>query len=147
MEPMNAAAGVMDVAAPGKTARPVPFAAEYVTLTKQEHVRLKSEANYWQSLHSRAVKRMQWQAEHDRGNCCGTRRRRRGAKRICEPSWNWRRRRCVIFSSACSAARASSASTARPRPRCRVRASPGDNDAVGPGMAVRCCLSLAAAKN
>ena len=63
---MTAAASVMEVDAPGNTARPVPFAAEYVTLTKQEHVRLKSEAKYWQSLHSRAVKRMEWQAEHDR---------------------------------------------------------------------------------
>jgi transposase len=63
---MNAAASVIDVDAPGNTARPVPFAAEYVTLTKQEHVRLKSEAKYWQNLHSRAVKRMEWQAEHDR---------------------------------------------------------------------------------
>jgi Transposase IS66 family len=45
---------------------PVPFAAEYVRLTKQEHVPLKYEAEYWQSQHCRAVKRMEWQAEHDR---------------------------------------------------------------------------------
>jgi hypothetical protein len=64
---MNGAASVMEVDAPGNAAvRPVPFAAEYVTLTKQEHIRLKYEAKYWQSQHSRAVKRMEWQAEHDR---------------------------------------------------------------------------------
>ena len=63
---MNATASVMDVDAPRNAVRPVPFAAEYVTLTKQEHVRLKSEAKYWQSLHSRAVKRMEWQARVDR---------------------------------------------------------------------------------
>jgi transposase len=63
---MNAAASVMDVDAPGNAARSVPFAAEYVTLTKQEHVQLKYEAKYWQSQHGRAVKRMEWQAEHDR---------------------------------------------------------------------------------
>ncbi|HEY9108484.1 MAG TPA: IS66 family transposase [Roseateles sp.] len=37
-----------------------------MTLTKQEHIQLKYEAKYWQSQHSRAVERMQWQAEHDR---------------------------------------------------------------------------------
>ena len=57
---MNAAANVMNVDAPGNAARPVPFAAEHVTLTKQEHIRLKYEAKYWQSQHSRAVKRMEW---------------------------------------------------------------------------------------
>lgn len=63
---MNAAARVMEVDAPRNAVRPVPFAAEYVTLTKQEHIRLKSAAKYWQSQHSRAVERMEWQAEHDR---------------------------------------------------------------------------------
>lgn len=63
---MNAAVRVMEVDAPGNAVRPVPFAAEYVTLTKQEHVQLKYEAKYWQSQHCRAVKRMEWQAEHDR---------------------------------------------------------------------------------
>jgi hypothetical protein len=63
---MNAAASVMEVDAPGSAAWSVPFAAEYVTQTKQEHIRLKCEAKYWQSQYSRAVKRMQGQAEHDR---------------------------------------------------------------------------------
>jgi len=35
----------------------VPFATQYVTLTKQEHIRLVSEARKWQSLHGRAVAR------------------------------------------------------------------------------------------
>jgi transposase len=47
-------------------ARAVPFATEYVLLTKQEHIHLKMEAASWRSLHSRAVKRLQQQAEHDR---------------------------------------------------------------------------------
>ena len=63
---MDAAASVMEVDAPRNAVRPVPFATQYVTLTKQEHIRLKSAAKYWQSQHSRAVERMQWQAEHDR---------------------------------------------------------------------------------
>ena len=40
-------------------ARAVPFATEYVLLTKQEHIQLKMEAALWRSLHSRAVKRME----------------------------------------------------------------------------------------
>jgi transposase len=64
---MNAAASVKDVVdAAGDVARPVPFATQYVTLTKQEYIQLKTEAKYWQSQHSRAVTRMEWQAEHDR---------------------------------------------------------------------------------
>ena len=38
----------------------VPFAAVYVTLTKQEHIRLVMEANSWKSLHHRATQRAQW---------------------------------------------------------------------------------------
>lgn len=36
-----------------------PFAREWVTLTKQEHTRLVSEANYWKSAHQRANARLQ----------------------------------------------------------------------------------------
>ena len=36
-------------------AQPVPFATAYVSLTKQEHIRLVMEANRWKSLHQRAV--------------------------------------------------------------------------------------------
>ena len=38
----------------------VPFAAVYVTLTKQEHIRLVMEANSWKSLHHRATQPAQW---------------------------------------------------------------------------------------
>lgn len=38
-----------------------PFASVYVTLTKQEHIRLVMEANSWKSLHARATQRAQWQ--------------------------------------------------------------------------------------
>jgi transposase len=41
-------------------AKPVPFASQYVTLTRQEHIRLVSEANSWKSLHGRAVERAKW---------------------------------------------------------------------------------------
>ena len=36
-----------------------PFAEVYVTLTKQEHIRLVMEARGWKSLHQRAVGRLQ----------------------------------------------------------------------------------------
>lgn len=32
-----------------------PFAAVHVTITKQEHIRLKTEAGYWKALHRKAV--------------------------------------------------------------------------------------------
>jgi hypothetical protein len=35
---MNAAASVMEFDAPVNAVRPVPFAVEYVTLTKQEYI-------------------------------------------------------------------------------------------------------------
>jgi transposase len=38
----------------------VPFAAVYVTLTKQAHIELVMEANSWKSQHRRAVERAQW---------------------------------------------------------------------------------------
>lgn len=47
-------------------ARPVPFAT-YVTLTRQEHVRLVTKANYWKSAHHRATLRLHWvDLEHRR---------------------------------------------------------------------------------
>ena len=39
---------------------PVPFATVYVTLTKQEHIRLVMEANTWKSLHRKATGRAEW---------------------------------------------------------------------------------------
>jgi len=38
-----------------------PFATVYVTLTKQEHIELVMQANYWKGLHHRACERTQWQ--------------------------------------------------------------------------------------
>ena len=37
-----------------------PFAGVYVTITKQEHIALKTAAKYWQTLHRKAVDRAQW---------------------------------------------------------------------------------------
>ena len=39
---------------------PVPFATVYVTLSKQEHIRLVMEANSWKSLHRKATERAEW---------------------------------------------------------------------------------------
>ena len=46
--------------------QPVPFATAYVTVTKQEHIRLVMEARSWQGLHQRAVERAQWRDERFR---------------------------------------------------------------------------------
>ena len=47
------------------TAR-VPFAAEYVRLTRQEHIELVMDANYWRSQHQRLVQRAQWREQRYR---------------------------------------------------------------------------------
>ncbi len=39
-------------------AKPVPFASVHVTLTKQAHIELVMQANYWRSAHSRATLRL-----------------------------------------------------------------------------------------
>ena len=39
---------------------PVPFASVYVTLTKQEHIRLVMDANSWKGMHRKATERAQW---------------------------------------------------------------------------------------
>ncbi len=42
-----------------------PFAQVLVTLTKEEHIQLRSEAHYWKSQHQQAIARMeQLKAEH-----------------------------------------------------------------------------------
>ena len=41
----------------------VPFACEYVTLTKQEHIELKYEAQRWKTLHRKALSRAQWREQ------------------------------------------------------------------------------------
>jgi predicted nucleotidyltransferase len=48
-------------------APPAPFAQEFVTLSKLEHIELKSSAFRWQTLHRKAVTRYdQQQLRHDR---------------------------------------------------------------------------------
>lgn len=41
-----------------------PFASVYVTITKQEHIQLKSDAIRWQTLHRKALGRSKWLEEH-----------------------------------------------------------------------------------
>ena len=45
--------------APGVKAPPPPADA-FVTISRQEHIALKSAAHYWQTLHRKAVARFQW---------------------------------------------------------------------------------------
>ena len=48
-------------------AKPVPFATVYVTLTKQAHIELVTQAAYWKSCHQRATLRQRWaELEHRR---------------------------------------------------------------------------------
>jgi transposase len=48
-------------------ALPAPFALEFVTITKQEHIQLKMAALQWQTLHRKAVaKCAQQEVRHDR---------------------------------------------------------------------------------
>lgn len=45
--------------------QPTPFAQVMVTLSKEEHIRLRTEANYWKSQHRQALARMtQREADH-----------------------------------------------------------------------------------
>ena len=39
------------------------FSSVYVTLTKQEHIQLKTDAQYWQTLHRKALGRAQWREQ------------------------------------------------------------------------------------
>ena len=57
---MSAQACQMDPTPASIDKRP-PFATVYVTLTKQEHIELVMQANYWKGLHHRACERTQWQ--------------------------------------------------------------------------------------
>jgi transposase len=50
----------MDAISPVSDTPPVPFAAVYVTLTKQEHIGLVMEANSWKGLHRKATERAEW---------------------------------------------------------------------------------------
>ena len=57
---MNAVLCPMDAMPAVSGKPPVPFAAVYVTLTKQAHIRLVMEANSWKSLHRKATERAEW---------------------------------------------------------------------------------------
>ena len=57
---MSAVPCPMDAIFPVSDAPPVPFATVYVTLTKQEHIRLVMEANSWKGLHRKATERAEW---------------------------------------------------------------------------------------
>jgi len=45
---------------------PVPFASVYVTLTKQEHIRLVMDANSWKGMHRKATERAEWNERRHR---------------------------------------------------------------------------------
>jgi transposase len=57
---MSAVPCPLDASPAASDAKPGPFATVYVTLTKQEHIQLVTQANNWKSLHRRAVERAQW---------------------------------------------------------------------------------------
>lgn len=57
---MDAVACRLDVSPALSVAKPVPFAAVFVTLSRQEHIGLLWEANYWKFAHHRATVRLQW---------------------------------------------------------------------------------------
>ena len=65
---MDAAVALVDEigAVSYKLAAPVPFAAVYVTLTKQEHIQLVMDASTWKSLHRRATERAEWSERRHR---------------------------------------------------------------------------------
>ena len=51
---------------PSAACAPAPFALEYVRLTKQEHIQLKSDALYWKTQHQRASARVKSLEAHHR---------------------------------------------------------------------------------
>ena len=57
---MSAVPYPTDAIFPASDKPPVPFATVYVTLTKQEHIRLVMEANAWKGLHRKATGRAEW---------------------------------------------------------------------------------------
>ena len=63
---MSAVRSPLDANPAMSDALPVPFATEYVTLTKQEHIGLVAEAKGWKTLHRKAVQRALWREERYR---------------------------------------------------------------------------------
>ena len=90
--------------AAGGEAKSTPYAEVLVTLSKQEHIELVWAANYWKMEHRRAAERALSIEAVYAGAIAAGRAARGGG---CALSWRWRRRRSVIFNSACLAARAS----------------------------------------
>jgi len=60
---MSALPCPVDASPASSDAKAVPYAAVYVTLTKQEHLELLARANSYKSLHRRAVERARWREE------------------------------------------------------------------------------------
>ena len=60
---MSALPCPMDASPASSDAKAVPYAAVYVTLTKQEYLELLTKANSYKSLHRRAVERARWREE------------------------------------------------------------------------------------
>lgn len=60
---MCAASAPLDDESPPVKSGAAPFAAVCVTITKQEHIQLKSDAVRWQILHRKAVGRAKWREE------------------------------------------------------------------------------------
>jgi transposase len=56
---MNAAPSTLDAISQVGEEPPVPFATVFVTLTKQEHIRLVTEANYWKTQQRRAKQQLE----------------------------------------------------------------------------------------
>jgi transposase len=57
---MGAVECALDAGEAVSNARSVPFATEYVTLTKQQHIELVMQANSWKTLHRKSVERAKW---------------------------------------------------------------------------------------
>ena len=54
---------VMEAIAPASKTESAPFASEFVTLTKQEHIELVMQAHYFKSMHQRALERAAWRED------------------------------------------------------------------------------------
>ena len=57
---MRATSARSNCSAPTADTVTAPFADVYVTITKQEHIELKTAAQYWQTMHRKAVGCAQW---------------------------------------------------------------------------------------
>jgi len=60
---MRAEAVCVESSLPARDAHSVPFASEWVTLSKQAHIDLVHQAHYFRALHERAVARAAWRED------------------------------------------------------------------------------------